>query len=110
MYDEWYHFAQEHSCLIDDYDQISRDFEPFYQLARDDPSYFGKMVATGSVKVRATHKARSFMSLMGWTQVKKDGNGMKTGMFSGGKFSFTDEQGTLYTGDWPRTFERVRAS
>ncbi|KAJ7146399.1 glycosyl transferase family 90-domain-containing protein [Mycena epipterygia] len=88
MYDEWYRFAREHSCLIDDYNQISRDFEPFYQLARDDPTYFSKMVAAGSVKV------------------KRDGNGMKTGMFSGGKFSFTDDQGTLYTDDWPRTFER----
>ncbi|KAJ7654298.1 hypothetical protein B0H17DRAFT_1338291 [Mycena rosella] len=74
MYSEWYKFARTHSCLIDDYEQISRDFEPFYQLARDDPAYFGRMVIAGSGKV------------------KKDGNGMKTGMFSNGKFSFTDTQ------------------
>ncbi|KAJ6601146.1 glycosyl transferase family 90-domain-containing protein [Mycena vulgaris] len=91
MYNEWYKFAREHSCLIDEYNQISRDFEPFYQLAQDDPTYFRKMVETGSVKV------------------KKDGNGMKTAAFAGGKFSFTDEQGTLYTGDWPRTFARFES-
>ncbi|KAJ7762319.1 glycosyl transferase family 90-domain-containing protein [Mycena maculata] len=88
MYNEWYTFAQNHSCLIDEYDQVSRDFEPFYQLAQDDPAYFKKMVDLGSVKV------------------KKDGNGMTTGVFANGEFFFTDEQSTLYTGDWPRTFGR----
>ncbi|KAJ7114282.1 glycosyl transferase family 90-domain-containing protein [Mycena epipterygia] len=31
-HDKWFTFAQAHSCLIDDYDQIYRDFAPFYQL------------------------------------------------------------------------------
>ncbi|KAJ7083389.1 glycosyl transferase family 90-domain-containing protein [Mycena belliarum] len=88
MYSEWYSFARKRSCLIDDYNQISRDFEPFYQLAQDDPTYFKKMVDASSIKV------------------KKNGRGMKTGIFARGKFSFTDDQGTLYTGDWPRTFAR----
>ncbi|KAJ7084743.1 glycosyl transferase family 90-domain-containing protein [Mycena crocata] len=88
MYNEWYNFAKNHYCLIDDYEQISRDFEPFYQLARDDPTYFKKMVDAASV------------------QIKENGRGMKTGVFAGGEFSFTDDQGTLYTGDWPRTFAR----
>ncbi|KAJ6503080.1 glycosyl transferase family 90-domain-containing protein [Mycena vulgaris] len=91
MYSEWYTFARAHSCLIDEYDQISRDFEAFYQLAQDDPTYFKRMVEACSVKV------------------KKDGNGMKTGQFVDGKFSFTDVQGTLYTGDWPRTFARFES-
>ncbi|KAJ7638350.1 glycosyl transferase family 90-domain-containing protein [Roridomyces roridus] len=87
-YDEWYKFARDRSCLIDEYEQISRDFAPFYQLAQDNPAYFRKMVASASSKV------------------KKDGVGMKTGKFRNKEFSFTDDQGTLYTGDWPRTFER----
>ncbi|KAJ6573193.1 glycosyl transferase family 90-domain-containing protein [Mycena vulgaris] len=91
MYSEWYTFARAHSCLIDEYDQISRDFEAFYQLAQDDPTYFKRMVEAGSVKV------------------KKDGNGMKTGQFVDGKFSFTDDQGTRYTRDWPRTFARFES-
>ncbi|KAJ6535750.1 glycosyl transferase family 90-domain-containing protein, partial [Mycena capillaripes] len=44
MYEQWYGFAREHSCLIDEYDQISRDFEPFYQLAKDDPAHFKTMI------------------------------------------------------------------
>ncbi|KAF7333383.1 CAP10 domain-containing protein [Mycena venus] len=39
-YDKWFTFAQAHSCLIDEYDQINRDFAPFYQLAADDPLFF----------------------------------------------------------------------
>ncbi|KAJ7709197.1 hypothetical protein B0H16DRAFT_1277784, partial [Mycena metata] len=29
-YNKWFAFAQEHSCLIDEYNQIQRDFAPFY--------------------------------------------------------------------------------
>ncbi|KAJ7735941.1 hypothetical protein B0H16DRAFT_1892096 [Mycena metata] len=39
-YDKWFAFAQEH----DEYDQIQRDFAPFYQLAKDDPSFFQSRV------------------------------------------------------------------
>ncbi|KAJ7157283.1 glycosyl transferase family 90-domain-containing protein [Mycena filopes] len=88
MYEQWYGFAREHSCLIDEYDQISRDFEPFYQLARDDPTHFKKMI------LKATH------------QVQEDGRGMKSGVFVDHKFSWTDDMGTLYTDEWPRTFGR----
>ncbi|KAJ7907179.1 hypothetical protein B0H13DRAFT_698311 [Mycena leptocephala] len=31
-YDQWFAFAKSRECLIDEYDQIYRDFEPFYQL------------------------------------------------------------------------------
>ncbi|KAJ7631606.1 glycosyl transferase family 90-domain-containing protein [Mycena polygramma] len=87
-YDKWFEFARENKCLIDEYRQIQRDFEPFYQLAKDDPAYFKKMVEKGV------------------PQVQEDGRGMTTGVFEDGKFSFTDEQPTLYTGDWGRTFGR----
>ncbi|KAJ6541687.1 glycosyl transferase family 90-domain-containing protein [Mycena capillaripes] len=91
MYEQWFGFAREHSCLIDEYNQISRDFEPFYQLAKDDPAYFKKMIEKATPKVQ------------------EDGRGMKTGVFADGKFSFTDEQFTLYTGDWPQTFRRFES-
>ncbi|KAJ7319430.1 glycosyl transferase family 90-domain-containing protein [Mycena albidolilacea] len=39
-YDKWFEFAREKSCLIDDYDQIHRDFKPFYELAQNDPHFF----------------------------------------------------------------------
>ncbi|KAJ7448244.1 glycosyl transferase family 90-domain-containing protein [Mycena galericulata] len=46
-FDKWFNYAQENKCLIDDYDQIRRDFEPFYQLAEQDPSYFQRMIDLG---------------------------------------------------------------
>ncbi|KAF8204224.1 glycosyl transferase family 90-domain-containing protein [Mycena galopus ATCC 62051] len=88
MYDKWFEFAQQHSCLIDEYEQISRDFEPFYQLAKDDPAYFKKMVDKGT------------------PQVQEDGRGLKTGVFAEHEFSWTDAQFTLYPADWARTFGR----
>lgn len=50
-YDRWFQFARERSCLIDDYDQIHRDFQPFYQLAEDDPTFFKKMIDLATEKV-----------------------------------------------------------
>ncbi|KAJ7239313.1 glycosyl transferase family 90-domain-containing protein, partial [Mycena rebaudengoi] len=43
-WDKWFTFAQEHSCLIDEYDQIHRDFAPFYKLAEEDPLFFQSRV------------------------------------------------------------------
>ncbi|KAK7063637.1 CAP10 domain-containing protein [Favolaschia claudopus] len=91
MYDKWFEFAREHSCLIDEYEQISRDFEPFYQLAKDDPTFFKRMVD------KAT------------PVIQKDGRGLKTAAFSGNKFALTDDKSTLYNNEWPRTFERFQS-
>ncbi|KAJ7617352.1 glycosyl transferase family 90-domain-containing protein [Roridomyces roridus] len=46
-YDRWFQFAREGKCLIDDYDQLYDDFEPFHQLAKLDSSYFKRMVEKG---------------------------------------------------------------
>ncbi|KAJ7476359.1 glycosyl transferase family 90-domain-containing protein [Mycena galericulata] len=43
-YELWYQFAQEKKCLIDDYDQIHRDFKPFYQLAERNSTFFQEMI------------------------------------------------------------------
>lgn len=51
-YFEWFQFAHGRSCLIDEYDQIHRDFEPFYQMAKEDPRQFQKMVERGEAAVR----------------------------------------------------------
>jgi hypothetical protein len=37
--------------LIDDYDQIQRDFEPFYQLAEENPAHFADMIDRGRAMV-----------------------------------------------------------
>ncbi|KAF7290524.1 CAP10 domain-containing protein [Mycena indigotica] len=47
-YSEWFNFAKNSSCLIDNYDQIHRDFEPFYQLAKKHPKWFREAVDQGS--------------------------------------------------------------
>ncbi|KAJ7593007.1 glycosyl transferase family 90-domain-containing protein [Mycena floridula] len=87
-YDRWFDFARQKQCLIDDYDQIHRDFEPFYQIAAKDPKFFGMMVERAIA------------------QLKPDGIGMKTAKFQGGIFEHTDGHGTAYDGDWNVTFER----
>ncbi|KAJ7799679.1 hypothetical protein B0H14DRAFT_3491349 [Mycena olivaceomarginata] len=51
-YDQWYTFAKRHECLIDEYAQIQRDFEPFYQLAQKDPKFFAKMAGQGYMGLR----------------------------------------------------------
>ncbi|KAF7288995.1 CAP10 domain-containing protein [Mycena indigotica] len=47
-YDLWFQFAREHGCLVDEYDQIYRDFKPFYQLAERDPIFFQRMIDAAS--------------------------------------------------------------
>ncbi|KAJ7638349.1 glycosyl transferase family 90-domain-containing protein [Roridomyces roridus] len=85
-YKEWYEFAKARACLIDDYDQISRDFEPFYQLAREDPMHFKKMVGLGFDK--------------------KDWIELKAGVFRDHDFWFTEDHFTFYNEEWTRTFKR----
>ncbi|KAJ6608331.1 glycosyl transferase family 90-domain-containing protein [Mycena sp. CBHHK59/15] len=90
-FDHWFHLAKKHSCLIDEYDQIRRDFEPFYQLAKEDPVFFQKMIDLGSAKML------------------KDPRGMTTITIKDGEVHMPDYQGTSYYGDWPRTLGRFAA-
>ncbi|KAJ7577878.1 glycosyl transferase family 90-domain-containing protein [Mycena floridula] len=86
-YDKWFNFARDHSCLIDEYDQIHRDFEPFYQLAEKDPKFFKRMIDTGTKQA--------------------EGPGirmMKSARIRDGTFKETDETYAAYNGDWERTF------
>lgn len=50
-FDRWFEFAREKQCLIDEYDQIQRDFEPFYELAVHQPDYFQAMIEKGQAQV-----------------------------------------------------------
>ncbi|KAK7048283.1 CAP10 domain-containing protein [Favolaschia claudopus] len=50
-FDRWFEFARENECLIDEYDQIHRDFEPFYQLAVDHPTRFQAMIDKGRAMI-----------------------------------------------------------
>ncbi|KAJ7861381.1 hypothetical protein B0H14DRAFT_2575973 [Mycena olivaceomarginata] len=43
-YADWYRFARDKRCMIDEYDRVHRDFKQFYQLAADNPTFFQDMV------------------------------------------------------------------
>ncbi|KAJ7800177.1 hypothetical protein B0H14DRAFT_3156132 [Mycena olivaceomarginata] len=43
-YDKFFDFAQQNGCLIDEYDKVHRDFEPFYQIAEHHPTFFLEML------------------------------------------------------------------
>ncbi|KAJ7147541.1 glycosyl transferase family 90-domain-containing protein [Mycena crocata] len=87
-YDKWFAFAQKRKCLIDDYDQILRDFEPFYQLAEDNPAHFQDMIDRG----------RELML--------KDSKGMTTINIKNNKVHMPEYRGTSFYDDWPRTIGR----
>ncbi|KAJ7069892.1 glycosyl transferase family 90-domain-containing protein [Mycena amicta] len=87
-YDRWFAMAQKKKCLIDEYEQIQRDFEPWYQLSLQNPKHFNDMVDRG----------RNLMleNSMGMTTIKvKDG-----------KVNMPSYQGTSFDNDWPRTLGR----
>ncbi|KAJ7124436.1 glycosyl transferase family 90-domain-containing protein [Mycena epipterygia] len=81
-YDQWYRYAKNRRCLIDDYDQIHRDFEPFYQLAKEDRAFFKKMVVRGTQLAIAENM------------------GIKTFKVEGGNVSMTDDRSSSYNDGW----------
>ncbi|KAF7333024.1 CAP10 domain-containing protein [Mycena venus] len=91
-YDKWYKFAKSRECLIDDYDQIQRDFEPFYQLAQKDRTFFKKMVDQGTkIAIR-------------------DDMGMKTFEVKRGLVSSKDNRTSNYDGGWTFLLRNISAS
>ncbi|KAJ7670393.1 glycosyl transferase family 90-domain-containing protein, partial [Mycena rosella] len=40
---DWYRYVAAHRCLIDDYDQVDRDFQPFHTIAKENPAFFQNM-------------------------------------------------------------------
>ncbi|KAJ6579675.1 glycosyl transferase family 90-domain-containing protein [Mycena vulgaris] len=89
-YDQWYRFAKSRGCLIDEYDQIQRDFEPFYQLAKDDPAFFKRMVDRGTQMAIA------------------EDMGMKTFKVENGKVAMTDDRGSSYNGGWMEMLQSMK--
>ncbi|KAJ6544367.1 hypothetical protein B0H19DRAFT_1170458 [Mycena capillaripes] len=91
-YDRWFRFAKSRECLIDDYDQIYRDFEPFYQLATQDSKFFKKMVERG-------------------TKIAVGENmGLKTFRVKGGVATTTDGWSSNYDRGWMLMLQNVSTS
>ncbi|CAK5262525.1 unnamed protein product [Mycena citricolor] len=84
-FDQWFAYAQEHRCLVDEYQQVQRDFEPFYQLARDDPAHFRRMTDLG----------RRLMDL--------DPKGMVTIKIENGYVHMPEYRGSAWDGEWRQT-------
>ncbi|KAJ7023271.1 glycosyl transferase family 90-domain-containing protein [Mycena alexandri] len=89
-YDRWFKFAQDKKCLVDDYDQIRRDFEPFYQLAERDPEYFQAIIERGSKQLEA-HPAEIAL-----VEIRDGGVSLRGD--------------TAYGGNWPDTLGRFSQS
>ncbi|KAJ7617371.1 glycosyl transferase family 90-domain-containing protein [Roridomyces roridus] len=84
-YDRWFQFAQEHQCLIDEYEQVHRDFKPFYQLAETHPQFFQWMIDVESKLLDAAPAEISVVEI-------RDGEAFISG-------------GTAYA-TWPETFSK----
>ncbi|KAJ7165693.1 glycosyl transferase family 90-domain-containing protein [Mycena crocata] len=109
-YDKWYQFATNRGCLIDEYDQIQRDFEPFYQLAKEDPGFFKRMVDRGTQTVRSYSDASICLIRVGITQAITEDMGMKTFKVESGVASMTDDRGSSYNGGWMSMLQNMSAS
>ncbi|KAF7316323.1 CAP10 domain-containing protein [Mycena indigotica] len=84
-FDKWFKLAKANSCLIDDYDQIHRDLEPWYRLAESHPKHFQKMIDLG----------RNLML--------KDPKGMATIKIQNGQVLMPNYTGSAFDGEWPTT-------
>ncbi|KAJ7062767.1 glycosyl transferase family 90-domain-containing protein [Mycena amicta] len=70
-YDAWFRFARERRCLVDDYDQVYRDFAPFYQLAgkrsKQGHKFFGQMVEAVGNKIHEENLGMRTFTVQGHT-------------------------------------------
>ncbi|KAJ7175749.1 glycosyl transferase family 90-domain-containing protein [Mycena filopes] len=93
-FDQWFSFAREKNCLIDDYDQIQRDFEPFYQLAKDKPSYFQAMIEKGQAQI--------LQEAFGLKSKQQEAIGLTAIRIINGKILLPPYRGTTYSFDLAR--------
>ncbi|KAJ7215985.1 glycosyl transferase family 90-domain-containing protein [Mycena pura] len=80
-YDRWFRYATAQGCLIDEYEQIYTDFQPFHQLASTDKGYFRRMA--GSI----------------WDLARGQNLGMKTFRVRKGSVE-VDEWSENFYGEW----------
>lgn len=92
-YEDFFKFAQEKKCLIDEYDRIHRDFEPFYQLAEKDPKMFQRRVKE-SMKLAEGTQTRLL------TSYRLDTKGPRR----------THNFWTPFSGEWERTMRKMASA
>ncbi|KAJ7277520.1 hypothetical protein C8J57DRAFT_1582126 [Mycena rebaudengoi] len=92
-YARWYDFAAERRCLIDEYDNVHRDFEPFYQLAHADRGFFRRMVEKAVQMVGFVYCYKYRVSYQGRPRAE----GVP------GVVCMLDERGSAYNDGWMKT-------
>ncbi|KAJ7696055.1 glycosyl transferase family 90-domain-containing protein [Mycena rosella] len=98
-FDKWFSFAREHNCLVDEYDQILRDFEPFYQVAVNNPTHFQQMIDRG--------RAQMLQEAMGLHPKKQEAIGLTTISIIAGQPIMPPYRGTHFSKDeLPRTLRK----
>ncbi|KAJ6512165.1 glycosyl transferase family 90-domain-containing protein [Mycena vitilis] len=98
-FDKWFEFARLNKCLVDDYGQIQRDFEPFYQLAADNPNHFQDMINRGRAQL-----LKEIMPLA--TTKKQEAVGMTAIQIKNGRPEIPPYSGTTYARDLPRNLRK----
>ncbi|KAJ7074479.1 glycosyl transferase family 90-domain-containing protein [Mycena amicta] len=98
-YSQWFSFAQNHSCLIDDYDQIYRDFEPYYQVALRQPGWFKEMVERGrELFLNETKDLKP---------KRQEAYGLGAIAFKDGKLVLPPYRATTYAADMPKHLFKI---
>ncbi|KAF8208823.1 hypothetical protein K438DRAFT_1812950 [Mycena galopus ATCC 62051] len=98
-FDRWFQFARENQCLIDDYDQIHRDFAPFYQLAVDNPTYFQSMIEKGHAMI--------LQETAGLPRKKQEAVGLTAIRIEAGKLRMPTYSGTAFAKDMPFSLRKA---
>ncbi|KAJ7366757.1 glycosyl transferase family 90-domain-containing protein [Mycena albidolilacea] len=98
-FDQWFLFAQKNKCLIDDYDQIQRDFEPFYQLAIDHPAYFQTMIEKGQAMI--------LEETAGLNRKQQEAVGMTAIRIKDGELQMPPYSGTAFAKDLPYHLRKI---
>ncbi|KAJ6584860.1 glycosyl transferase family 90-domain-containing protein [Mycena capillaripes] len=95
----WFEFATKNKCsVVDDYDQIQRNFEPFYQLAAENVTYFQDMIEKG--------RAMISQEVMGLTTKKQEAFGMTAIRIKNGRPQMPPYSGTTYAKDLSRNLRQ----
>ncbi|KAJ7255643.1 glycosyl transferase family 90-domain-containing protein [Mycena rebaudengoi] len=87
-FDDFFRYARDNSCLVDDYDQVDRDFAPFYEISKHDKQWFRKRVELGSEKM------------------SKDPAGMTALNINDGEVHRPSYSGSYFDGDWEGTYKK----
>ncbi|KAF7332489.1 CAP10 domain-containing protein [Mycena kentingensis (nom. inval.)] len=93
-YDRWFRTAKKNHCLVDDYDQLYRDFAPFYQLAAEKGKerFFGQMVEAAA------------------KMIHEENFGLRAFTVEGGKVDSADEWSSNYDELWLNLLKNVSSS